>query len=1098
MPAVAAPPPLLSLALGAAGAGAAPLLPAPSGALALWLGAALCLAGAEGLRGREGYGPVAGLRHLGGLLLILLPFWPALGLAARLLLAAPDPRALLWLGMLYALLLAWTSSLAPWMLGTGAPAQRSPAALPALPRIRFGDGMDIRLASGLLLFVLGFLWAALVEGLLPSSGGHALLLAGGVPAGAWLLVRAPPAGAAVSAVQPPAPEPRREPSAAALGAADAELSLERRLYDAARQGRVEEALILLDAGAAAHALPEPQDADQRSLMQIAVTLPDLRLLRALIGRGVAVNEEHGGITPLIAATRDSRSGRLEAVLTLLANGARLEPVDRERNQAVHHAARCENPAVIAALLDAGASLDALNGDGMTPLGLALEAQCWATAEYLIKRGAALEPPGGCPAMVAAARGVQDDPTGIRLLIKAKARIEAPDRLGRRALHHAALHGHGRMVEALLAAGADANAEDAHGATPVMEAVRAGEPRVLERLAFARPDLSRRDGLGRTALFIAVSGKHPDPAVCRVLLAMGADPREPGPQGLTPLDQARALGRWSLVRLLDPAAPLPASLEAEGAGEGEAEGEAIDPLALLLAALEAGREAVAERLLALPLAHAELAEIALRLRSLRGFRWLCARSGLHGDMVLADGRRLAQALCGQRPVPWRKLAVLPAATEALAGKGVLAGLIEALRPGEAGGEALLLGLVDGGADIFGRGSSGQAPLHAAVAAGSLALAAALLDRGVDPNARDSLGRTPLAVAVMERRDSTWLRLLLRHGADPQRRDASGESALGLAFEHGDGEAVAWLHSPAWVWPGRPLREADLIAAARLGDVESLERLALLGLPADACDLHGASALLHAAGLGRASAVAWLLARGADPNRIAANGASPLSAAIVGRSLGVLRQLLEAGADPERELAGGASALFVAAALGEADAARLLIGFGAQVDRREEKGRTPLMVAAEALFRASIGEEGGEGLASTIAVLLEAGAQPARRSERGDTALGLLLGSRVQPGKTASETILLPSLRRLLAAGADPDAQDDRGVGPLHAAAIHGLMRCTLLLLEQGADPDRPDRLGRRPADLARLLGYAALVGLYDRSRGQRPQRPSRHAQDEGLS
>lgn len=1099
MAALAPIPPRLALALGTVGAAASLVLTAPVGAVVLSVAIALCLYGAKALQQ-----PSANRwRHLfcllGGVLLLLLPFWPALALVSTLLAAVPNPRALLWLAALYALLLGWTWSLGPRLLAAAeGPSSVVLATRPRAPWTWHGGLLDpgaSGLGSALLFFALGFLWAALIDGHSFSTLWAMVALAAAVPAAALFLVHHAKAAYpsevkthSAGEVLLAAPPVREEPSETA--------SLERKLYEAARQGRVEAALKLLDAGANPFALPEPEDSDQRSLMQIAVTLPDLRLLRALIERGLSVNEEHAGITPLIAATRDSRTGRLEAVLTLIANGARLDATDRKRNQAVHHAARCENPAVIAALLDAGAPLDALNGEGMSPLALALEAQCWATAELLLKRGAALEPPGGCPAVVAAAKGVQDDPTGIQLLIKAKANVDAADRLGRRALHHASLHGHVRMVEALLAAGADPNVQDEHGATPVMDAVRAGEVRVLERLAFARPDLSRRDRLGRNALLIAVTNKRPNPAVCRALIAMGADPREPGPEGTTPLEQARALGRWSLVRILDPKAPLPDSLGEEQADQA-AEDSPADPLALLLAALESGREVVAETLVDLPLPLPELAEVALRLRSLRGFRWLCARAGIHAQTPLGDGRTLAEALRSSRPVPWRKLAALPGVTSALAGRGILAELIEALAPGTSEGEAFLLDLIAAGADPFGRGRTGRTPLLAAVMVGSLVVAEALLARGADANAPDRDGRSPLQVALRLRRGRAWWCLLLRYGADPGRRDRCGENALGVAFESGDREAVAWLHRPGWAWPGRPLRDSDVVAAARLNDVEALECLFHLGLPVDACDAQGASALLHAAGLGCEAAVAWLLARGADPNRITVSGASPLSAAIVGRSLPVLRQLLEAGADPERELAGGASALFVAAVLGEADAVRLLVGFKARVDRCDERGRTPLLIAAEALFRAALSGEGGEGLVATIEALLACGADPCYRSPRGDTALGLLLGSRVQPGKLVLEKLLLPALRKLLAAGADPNAQDDRGVGPLHAAAIHGLIRAALVLLEHGADPDRVDRIGRRPADLARLLGYAQLCGLFDRARAQRAEESSRRGQKEGL-
>src|SRR5690606_21394619 len=82
---------------------------------------------------------------------------------------------------------------------------------------------------------------------------------------------------------------------------------------AARAGRVDQALALLEAGADAHGLPLEDERDQRPLAVLAAVLPDLRLLRALIAAGVDVNAAHGGLTPLLAATRDSWHGRPEAV-----------------------------------------------------------------------------------------------------------------------------------------------------------------------------------------------------------------------------------------------------------------------------------------------------------------------------------------------------------------------------------------------------------------------------------------------------------------------------------------------------------------------------------------------------------------------------------------------------------------------------------------------------------------------------------------------------------------------------------------------------------------------------------------------------------------
>ena len=118
-----------------------------------------------------------------------------------------------------------------------------------------------------------------------------------------------------------------------------EADLEQALFDAARGGRVDRALELLEAGADPHALPAPSSRDQRVVPVLAAVLPDLRLLRTLIGHGVDLNHAHAGMTPLLAATRDSWHGRPDAVTTLLANGADPRVTDSEGKQPLHHAAR---------------------------------------------------------------------------------------------------------------------------------------------------------------------------------------------------------------------------------------------------------------------------------------------------------------------------------------------------------------------------------------------------------------------------------------------------------------------------------------------------------------------------------------------------------------------------------------------------------------------------------------------------------------------------------------------------------------------------------------------------------------------------------------
>ncbi|MRU25030.1 ankyrin repeat domain-containing protein, partial [Xylella fastidiosa subsp. multiplex] len=82
----------------------------------------------------------------------------------------------------------------------------------------------------------------------------------------------------------------------------------------------------------------------------------------------------------------------------------------------------------ALLRDAAAELDALNCDGLSPLGAACQVGNWRLAKFLLERGAQPEPIGGTPVLLAAAGTDEDDPSGVLLLLKHKARVDARDRL----------------------------------------------------------------------------------------------------------------------------------------------------------------------------------------------------------------------------------------------------------------------------------------------------------------------------------------------------------------------------------------------------------------------------------------------------------------------------------------------------------------------------------------------------------------------------------------------------------------------------------------------------------------------------------------------
>ncbi|MDY0023209.1 ankyrin repeat domain-containing protein, partial [Arenimonas caeni] len=739
--------------------------PHPATLLAGWLAQPALALGLSRLRGVRPSLPAPMLRRdaLG-----LLGLW-GLGLAGAWLALAWPLRALLDTGSLAAALglgtLAGGMLLVAWRAWPAfGQASREGGALPALLAqvgaagpADAGRGFLVALAVAAVLAALVVLaWPGLVPaGMRPAAVAAFALLA--LAAHWFVLVRGAPPVAAAAGRLSGLPIVGDEDAPSATPVPELEDPNDR-LLAATRAGRIEAALAALEAGADPDVLPHPDDRDQRSLPMLAALLGDLRLLRELIARGVDLNAGHAGLTPLLAATRDSWHGRPEAVMTLLANGADPRRADAEGNTPLHHAARSTDPAVAALLLDAGALLEAVNAEGFSPLGVACASGNWRLARFLIERGARPEPADGQPALLAAAAG-DDDPAGVQLLLRHKARVDARGRGQRTALHVACAAGNAEIAGCLLDAGADRNARDADDMTPLLEAACHGQAAVLARLAMARPDVHAVDAQGRNALVLA-AGSDAGPELARHLIAMGVDPEQRDQDGRRALEHALGNGRWPWVAVLDPGYPLPASV-AEGLAEGHFE---KSPRELLREALAAGRLESAEAMMRLG-AGPDAAGLAALLLEFAGegdlaaFEWLL-RNGARAGAVLDAGDSVLFHLFDRGGPAAPALQRLLEHAEPVGGRGGLARWLQACLDGDhvgRGYEQLALALYERGADSFG-GTPTDPPLVLAIRLGWLRLADALLAGGADPNARDGRDQTPLhAAAALGRANA--LRLLI---------------------------------------------------------------------------------------------------------------------------------------------------------------------------------------------------------------------------------------------------------------------------------------------------------------------------------------------------
>lgn len=857
----------------------------------------------------------------------------------------------------------------------------------------------------------------------------------------------------------------------------------RALLAATREGDIERALALVEVGADPNTAPAPDERDQRPALMLAALLPDTRLLRALIVKGADVNRASGGITPLLAATRDSWHGRADAVMTLLSNGASPTTTDHDGNTPLHGAVLSEDAGVAAMLLDAGAPIDALNAAGLSPLACACRAANWTLAKFLLEHGAKPSPAGGEPALIAAADIAEDDVSGVKLLLKHRAPVNALDARHRHALLNAAAEGHEQIARVLCTAGSDINLADQHGSTALMEAASAGAVAIVQLLADAHAEVDVRDQHGRDALTLACQSPHAHAETVQALLKLGANPKTPGSDGRSALDHAAASGRWDLVALLDPESPLPASHSDDLQSEGS------DTPADLLKALRQGHWAsvsgFSARVRDWP--QAALAQLYLDLAGpglASARRWLiehglAAEARLEAprvdDAETEDapslpplGRRLFDALLEQLPASTEALEELMQAGASPAGSGLLA-LALAHAGSAPQAAALPLRLLERGADPFGPDARGRTPLHLAVANAQLDLLRALLALGCDPNTRDRDNRTPLFAALEHGAEALPLvRELIAHGANPEASDANGETPLGLALEHP--EVERWLNWRDWSRPHRPLRATDLPAAAAAGALATVQRLLELGFALDSQDEQGASALLHACGAGHREVAVALLEAGADATVAARSGVTPLAAAVAARREALVALLLQHHVKADQRLPHDATALMVASAMGYPDIAELLLNGDAEVNAVDDAGRSALHAAAQ------FGFENNDSLRARrlFDVLLKRGADINQADREGKTPLLLLLGAHLPPGSGGDATHIGALVPLLLDAGAHVAHADQRGVTALHACAMHALLPPARMLLSRGADRQAADAFGRTAADVARQLGLIDIA------------------------
>ncbi len=188
------------------------------------------------------------------------------------------------------------------------------------------------------------------------------------------------------------------------------------------------------------------------------------------------------------------------------------------------------------LLDAGASPNEANAQGMRPLDLAVANADRAMVELLLDRGAEADAPdaAGETALFAAAR--LDEVAIANLLIAHGASVDIEEPAYRQTpLHAAAIAGSENVAKLLIEHGADVNAQTLRGAEPAFRLPRdnAGSKGVgIVRGGWPEHGMRAAISGAKTPLLYAARGGHLE--LARALLDAGADIEQTDANGIGPL------------------------------------------------------------------------------------------------------------------------------------------------------------------------------------------------------------------------------------------------------------------------------------------------------------------------------------------------------------------------------------------------------------------------------------------------------------------------------------------------------------------------------------------------------------------------------------
>jgi ankyrin repeat protein len=128
-------------------------------------------------------------------------------------------------------------------------------------------------------------------------------------------------------------------------------------------------------------------------------------------------------------------------------------------------------------------------------------------------------------------------------------VNGLDRVGRSALHHAALRGDPDTARELLDRGADVDLRDVEGFTSLHLAAQGFHLHVARLLIAHGADVDARNKFGNTPLLVALVNSRGQAEMIALLKEAGADVNLKNHAGSSPADLARSVVNEALARIV---------------------------------------------------------------------------------------------------------------------------------------------------------------------------------------------------------------------------------------------------------------------------------------------------------------------------------------------------------------------------------------------------------------------------------------------------------------------------------------------------------------------------------------------------------------------